>query len=55
MLRPSAAAMAELFAMHAAGRLRCEVAGEFALEDAARAIELSRAGHVAGKLIIRIA
>jgi NADPH:quinone reductase-like Zn-dependent oxidoreductase len=55
MLQPSAAAMAELFAMHAAGRLRCEVAGEFALEDAARAIELSRAGHVAGKLVIRIA
>ena len=55
MLRPSAAAMAELFEMHAAGRLRCEVAGEFELEDAARAIELSRAGHVAGKLIIRIA
>ncbi len=55
MLRPSAAAMAELFEMHAAGRLRCEVAGEFGLEDAARAIELSRAGHVAGKLIIRVA
>jgi NADPH:quinone reductase-like Zn-dependent oxidoreductase len=55
MLHPNAAAMAELFAMHAVGRLRCEVAGEFALEDAARAIELSRAGHVAGKLIIRIA
>jgi NADPH:quinone reductase-like Zn-dependent oxidoreductase len=55
MLRPSAAAMAELFEMHAAGRLHCEVAGEFALEDAAAAIELSRAGHVAGKLIIRVA
>ncbi len=55
MLRPSAAAMAELFEMHAAGRLRCEVAGEFELEEAARAIELSRAGHVAGKLIIRVA
>ena len=55
MLRPNAAAMAELFEMHAAGRLRCEIAGEFALEEAARAIELSRAGHVAGKLIIRVA
>jgi len=55
MLQPNAAAMAELFEMHAAGRLHCEVAGEFELEDAARAIELSRAGHVAGKLIIRVA
>jgi NADPH:quinone reductase-like Zn-dependent oxidoreductase len=55
MLRPNAAAMTELFEMHAAGRLRCEIAGEFALEEAARAIELSRAGHVAGKLIIRVA
>jgi hypothetical protein len=35
--------------------LRCAIAGEFALEDAGRAIEQSREGHVAGKLVIRIA
>jgi NADPH:quinone reductase-like Zn-dependent oxidoreductase len=55
MLQPSPPATVELLELVATGRLRCEIAGEFALEDAARAIELSRAGHVAGKLIIRIA
>ena len=38
-----------------AGQLRCEIAGVFPLEEAARAIELSRTGHVAGKLVIRVA
>jgi NADPH:quinone reductase-like Zn-dependent oxidoreductase len=47
--------MMELLGYLAEGRLRCEVAGEFPLEDAGRAIELSRTGHVAGKLVIRIA
>jgi NADPH:quinone reductase-like Zn-dependent oxidoreductase len=55
MLKPSAAAMAELLGYVAAGRLRCEIAGEFALEDAGMAIRLSSEGHVAGKLVIRVA
>jgi NADPH:quinone reductase-like Zn-dependent oxidoreductase len=55
MLQPSEAAMAELLGYMAAGRLRCEIAGVFALEDAGAAIRLSSEGHVAGKLVIRVA
>ncbi len=55
MLQPSEAAMGELVSYVAAGRLRCEIAGEFALEDAGEAIRLSSEGHVVGKLVIRVA
>jgi NADPH:quinone reductase-like Zn-dependent oxidoreductase len=55
MLQPSEAAMAELLGYVAAGRLRCEIAGEFSLEDAGTAIRLSSEGHVVGKLVIRVA
>ncbi|MDQ1241011.1 MAG: hypothetical protein QG586_51 [Pseudomonadota bacterium] len=55
MLRPSALALAELLRYRVDEKLRCEIAGEFALENVAQAIELSRAGHVTGKLVIRIA
>lgn len=55
MLQPSEPAMAELLRYRAEGRLRCEIAAEFPLEKVAQAIELSRAGHVTGKLVIRVA
>jgi NADPH:quinone reductase-like Zn-dependent oxidoreductase len=55
MLQPNEPAMRELVGYVEEGRLRCEIAGEYALEDAERAIEQSRSGHVAGKLLIRIA
>ena len=55
MLRPSQPAMDELLRDWGAGRLRCEVAEEFPLDQVARAIEFSRSGHVAGKLVIRVA
>lgn len=55
MLRPNEPAMRELIRYVEQGQLRCEVAGEYTLEDANRAIEQSRSGHVAGKLLIRIA
>lgn len=55
MLQPDERAYAELSAGVSAGKLRCEIAGVFPLEDAARAIALSRTGHVAGKLVIRVA
>ena len=55
MLQPDERAFAELLAGVSAGKLRCEIAGEFPLEDATRAIELSRTGHVAGKIVIRVA
>lgn len=55
MLQPNAAGMAELLGNLGEGRLRCEIAGEFPLEDAGRAIEISRTGRVAGKLVLRIA
>jgi NADPH:quinone reductase-like Zn-dependent oxidoreductase len=54
MLRPSERAMAELLGYLTAGRLRCQIAGEFPLEQAGQAIEQSRSGRVAGKLVIRI-
>lgn len=55
MLQPDERAAAELLGYVAAGRLRCEIAGVFPLEDASRAIEQSRTGRVAGKLVIRVA
>lgn len=55
MLQPDPRSFAELLAGVSAGKLRCEVADVFPLEDAARAIELSRTGHVAGKIVIRVA
>lgn len=54
MLQPDPAAVEELARYLTAGSLRCEIAGEFPIEETGRAIELSRAGHVAGKLLIRI-
>jgi NADPH:quinone reductase-like Zn-dependent oxidoreductase len=55
MLRPDPAAMGELARWLLEGKLRCEFAGEFPIEETGRAIALSRAGHVAGKLVIRVA
>jgi NADPH:quinone reductase-like Zn-dependent oxidoreductase len=55
MLQPDQRALEELLACVAAGKVRCEIAGVFPLAQAARAIEQSRAGHVAGKLVIRVA
>jgi NADPH:quinone reductase-like Zn-dependent oxidoreductase len=55
MLQPDERALDELLAGLAAGKLRCEISGVFPLEEAGRAIEQSRAGHVAGKLVIRVA
>jgi NADPH:quinone reductase-like Zn-dependent oxidoreductase len=55
VLRPSERAMTELLGYLATGQLRCAIAGEFPLAETGRAIEQSRAGHVTGKLVIRIA
>ena len=55
MLQPNERATKELLDYCAAGRLRCEIAGQFPLEEAAEAIRLSREGRVAGKLVIRVA
>jgi NADPH:quinone reductase-like Zn-dependent oxidoreductase len=55
MLRPSKPAMDELLGGWGAGRLRCEIAQEFPLDEVADAIERSRTGRVAGKLVIRVA
>jgi NADPH:quinone reductase-like Zn-dependent oxidoreductase len=55
MLQPSEPAMAELLRYLAEEKLRCEIAGEFPLENVAQAIERSRVGHVTGKLVIRVA
>jgi NADPH:quinone reductase-like Zn-dependent oxidoreductase len=55
MLEPRAEAMRELLEYVNQKRLVCRIEKEFALEDVAKAVECSRAGHVAGKLVIRIA
>lgn len=55
MLQPDQRAASELLAGLASGSVRCAIAGVFALEEAGRAIEQSRSGHVAGKLVIRVA
>jgi NADPH:quinone reductase-like Zn-dependent oxidoreductase len=55
MLRPNRDGMTELLGYLAAGKLRCEIAGVFPLEEATRAIEQSETGRVAGKLVIRVA
>jgi len=55
MLRPSEPAMAELLRAWGAGTLSCEVAEEFPLDEVAHAIDRSRTGRVAGKLVIRVA
>ena len=55
MLKPNPAAGAELAGFVEQRRLRCEIAGEFPLERFREALDLSRAGRVVGKLVIRVA
>jgi len=55
MLQPDEEGLAELLAGVAAGKVRCQIAGEFPLEEASRAIEQSQTGRVVGKLVIRVA
>jgi NADPH:quinone reductase-like Zn-dependent oxidoreductase len=54
MLAPSASAYDELHRDVAGGRLRCAIEAEYPLEQVATAIERSRAGHVQGKLVVRV-
>jgi len=51
-VRPDAAGLAELAALIDAGSLRVEVAGTYALADAAAAYRELEEGHVRGKLVI---
>lgn len=55
MLAPNAAAYDELYRDVAGGRLHCAIEAQYPLEQVATAIERSRAGHVQGKLVIRVA
>jgi NADPH:quinone reductase-like Zn-dependent oxidoreductase len=54
MLAPSPGAHLELQRGIASGRIRCVVESEYPLERASAAVERSRTGHVAGKLVIRM-
>jgi NADPH:quinone reductase-like Zn-dependent oxidoreductase len=54
MIEPSATAMSEIVDYVARGRLRCHIEDEYPLEAVGDAIARSRAGHVQGKLVIRI-
>jgi NADPH:quinone reductase-like Zn-dependent oxidoreductase len=53
-VRPDAADLEALAALVDAGRLTVPVAEVFALEDAAKAFELSQGGHVRGKIAIEV-
>jgi NADPH:quinone reductase-like Zn-dependent oxidoreductase len=55
VIRPGPTAMDELLGHVRAGRLRCHVEAEYALEQAGDAVERSRSGRVQGKLVIRVA
>lgn len=50
--RPDAAQLKELAALAAVGLLRVELAASMPLQEAARAHQLSAAGHVRGKLVL---
>ena len=54
-VRPDGEQLEELAALADDGRLLVDIAEVLPLEDAARAHELSEAGHVRGKLVLRIA
>ena len=54
MLTPNPAAVEELAGHLERRRLRCEIAGEYPLERFGEALDLSRSGRVAGKLVIRV-
>jgi NADPH:quinone reductase-like Zn-dependent oxidoreductase len=53
-VRPSARGLYELSQLVEAGRLRVEVAEEFALADAAAAMDRLQEGHVRGKLVLTV-
>ncbi len=53
-VRPDAADLAELAGLAAAGRLTVTIAGRFDLDHAADAYAQLEAGHVRGKLIVRL-
>ncbi|MEU6741100.1 NADP-dependent oxidoreductase [Streptosporangium sandarakinum] len=53
-VRPSGPDLATLGELADAGRLTVPVARTFALEELGEAFELSRSGHVHGKLVVRI-
>lgn len=53
-VRPDRAALIELSLMVDAGDLRVPVARTFALADLAEAFDLSREGHTAGKIAVRV-
>lgn len=55
MLAAGVVQYGELHRQVAAGRLHCSIEAEYPLEQVAAAIERSRAGHVQGKLVIRVA
>jgi NADPH:quinone reductase-like Zn-dependent oxidoreductase len=53
-VRPDGELLEELAALADDGRLVVDIAEVLPLEEAARAHELSEAGHVRGKLVLRV-
>lgn len=54
-VRPDVDGLRELAALADGGKLRVEIAQVFGLQEAAAAHELSRTGHVRGKVVVRVA
>ncbi len=54
-VRPDAPMLGALLALVANGLLTVDIAARFPLEQAAEALEQSRAGHTAGKIVITVA
>ncbi|HEX4466219.1 MAG TPA: zinc-binding dehydrogenase, partial [Solirubrobacteraceae bacterium] len=52
VMSTNAKQLSEIGELAAAGEVTVEIAGTFALDDVAKAHELSEAGHVRGKLIL---
>jgi NADPH:quinone reductase-like Zn-dependent oxidoreductase len=53
-VQPNAPVLAELATMIDAGQIRPVIGAEFALDDAARAQDLSETGRVSGKIVLYV-
>ena len=52
IMSPNPKQLADIAELVASGEVQVEIAGTFALDDVAKAHELSEAGHTRGKLIL---
>ena len=53
-VRPNGAELERLAQVAAEGQLTVAIEREFPLEEAAKALDLNRSGHVRGKVVLRV-